>query len=252
MNLIIAAVLIAVALNLPARRARMPPTQERHATGSNGSNHQSGKTHPKGDVQNKTKPHVQDKLAGRLGTQLRTRLGAQISGRLCRQQAHTAVEGIQIAFDLQMLAACLQAGLSPAVAVATVGRSSAEPAWKLVSTLINMGVPDQRAWEPLLQNPHCREVVALARASGRTGAGLEQGCRRIATELLQQQQHAATAKAQKSGVLIAMPLTMCFLPAFFLLGLLPVVLDLGMELFGGLDLSPTSSTASVAPGVHPD
>lgn len=188
-------------------------------------------------------PQNAPKGTGRLKQTGTQKLGALRAKAQHATGKHTGADAMGIAFDLQMLGACLTAGLSPATAVATVATSSAEPAWQLVSTLMNMGAPEHRAWTPLLKNPHCREIVALARASGRTGAGLQQGCNRIANELLQQQQHAATAQAQRAGVLIAMPLTMCFLPAFFLLGLLPVVLDLGMELFGGLELDAPAMPA---------
>ena len=38
------------------------------------------------------------------------------------------------------------------------------------------------------------------------------------------------ARAERAGVLIALPLTACFLPAFLVLGLAPVVISLGTEL----------------------
>ena len=40
----------------------------------------------------------------------------------------------------------------------------------------------------------------------------------------------ATARAERAGVLIALPLTLCFLPAFLVLGLAPVVISLGTAL----------------------
>ena len=43
---------------------------------------------------------------------------------------------------------------------------------------------------------------------------------------------AAVATAERAGVLIAAPLALCFLPAFMLLGLVPVVVGLGRTMFG--------------------
>lgn len=144
---------------------------------------------------------------------------------------------LETANDLDLLTACLQAGLSPAAAVHTVANCSHNPRWAQVATLMHMGAPAHRAWQPLEADAHCRELVALARASGRTGAGMQEGCARLAEDLRRQASHLATAKAQRAGVLMALPLSLCFLPAFFLLGLIPVIVDLGMELLGGLNLS---------------
>ena len=41
---------------------------------------------------------------------------------------------------------------------------------------------------------------------------------------------AAEARAQRAGVLIAAPLGLCFLPAFVLVGIVPLVATLGMPL----------------------
>ena len=39
----------------------------------------------------------------------------------------------------------------------------------------------------------------------------------------------AEARAQRAGVLIAAPLGLCFLPAFLVFGVAPVVIDLAAE-----------------------
>ena len=40
----------------------------------------------------------------------------------------------------------------------------------------------------------------------------------------------AAAEAERAGVLIALPMTLCYLPAFFLLGLAPMVISLGTSI----------------------
>mgnify|MGYP001942212230 FL=1 len=63
-----------------------------------------------------------------------------------------------------------------------------------------------------------------------SGAALAQGCERIASNLRADAADHAKTKAERAGVLIAIPLTAFFLPAFFVLGLAPVVISLGTNL----------------------
>ena len=71
----------------------------------------------------------------------------------------------------------------------------------------------------------------MASCSGRSGAALTEACQRIATEHREQAKEEATAQAERAGVLIALPMTLCYLPAFFLLGLVPVLVGMGSNFF---------------------
>ena len=73
-------------------------------------------------------------------------------------------------------------------------------------------------------------AAALARSSHHSGAGLSNGCSRIAARLRDDGADHATAEAERAGVLIALPMTLCYLPAFFLLGLAPMVISLGTSI----------------------
>ena len=70
--------------------------------------------------------------------------------------------------------------------------------------------------------------------SHRSGSALSQGCRRIAESLGATATDHRTAAAERAGVFIALPLATCFLPAFMIIGLAPVVLGLGMKVLGVL------------------
>ena len=69
-----------------------------------------------------------------------------------------------------------------------------------------------------------------ASSSHHSGAGLSNGCSRIAARLRDDGADHATAEAERAGVLIALPMTLCYLPAFFLLGLAPMVISLGTSI----------------------
>ena len=78
--------------------------------------------------------------------------------------------------------------------------------------------------------PGGEALAGLVTMSNTSGTAIVDGCGRIAQQLRDDASDLATAKAERAGVLIAIPLTACFLPAFFVLGLAPVVVSLGANL----------------------
>src|SRR5262249_10022819 len=69
-------------------------------------------------------------------------------------------------------------------------------------------------------------LLRLARRSASSGAALAGGVEDLADQCRHGAAHAATAAAERAGVLIAGPLGLCFLPAFVCLGIVPVVAGL--------------------------
>lgn len=144
------------------------------------------------------------------------------------------VAGPGVAADIELYAACLSAGLPPVVSARIVGessRSSARDTWHTVSALLVIGVSPERAWAEARSLPGLREVARLACHSHHSGAGFARAVSQVAEEVRHATEDSATATAERAGVLIAMPLTLCFLPAFFLLGLAPVLIGVAQEIF---------------------
>lgn len=73
---------------------------------------------------------------------------------------------------------------------------------------------------------HIDALLRLARRSASSGSALARGVAELADQSRQDAAHAATAAAERAGVLIAGPLGLCFLPAFVCLGIVPVVVGL--------------------------
>ncbi|MDS0337738.1 type II secretion system F family protein, partial [Mycobacterium intracellulare] len=73
---------------------------------------------------------------------------------------------------------------------------------------------------------HIEALLRLARRSASSGAALADGVAELADQSRHDAAHAATAAAERAGVLIAGPLGLCFLPAFVCLGIVPVVAGL--------------------------
>ncbi len=143
------------------------------------------------------------------------------------------VDRLAMAADIDLFAACTTAGLATATAagaVATTGGESTAGLWRSVAALSAIGVPAERAWAGMAEVDGLAEVAVLARMSQRSGTAVADGCRRLATTLRADATDDSTARAERAGVLISLPLAVCFLPAFFTLGLAPVVISLGTDL----------------------
>jgi pilus assembly protein TadC len=56
---------------------------------------------------------------------------------------------------------------------------------------------------------------------------------RLAADARAERGRAATARARRAGVLITLPLGLCFLPAFLVVGVLPVVIGLAGGMVNG-------------------
>ncbi len=142
---------------------------------------------------------------------------------------------LAVASCFDVLAVCLGAGMAVATAAAAAA-TSAPPALARVlrraADLLALGADPVVAWTvtpDLRADPADAQVEALlrlARRSAASGAALAEGLAELAEKSRHDAAHAATAAAERAGVLIAGPLGLCFLPAFVCLGIVPVVAGL--------------------------
>ncbi|MVU79498.1 type II secretion system F family protein [Nocardia sp. ET3-3] len=181
-------------------------------------------------------------LPGRVGAVRRLRR-LHDSGRAepPRSAAGTAADPLGVATALDLLAACLRAGLPTAAAAAAVAIEAPEPLASVLrraSDLLALGADAATAWEQAAAGTTDDSVVGLARTarrSARSGTGLATAVAELAERRRGELEDAAAACAERAGVLIGGPLGLCFLPAFLCLGIIPVVIGLaGRVLEGGL------------------
>lgn len=140
----------------------------------------------------------------------------------------------ELARDVDVYAAAVTSGAPAATAtqvVAWVAGEQTRGIWQEIAGLYALGTGPQRAWEPATGIPVLAELAAVEVASGRAGSEVAREARRLADDARSTAHSADATAAQRAGVLIAMPLTMCFLPAFFILGLAPVVISLASDMF---------------------
>ena len=154
-----------------------------------------------------------------------------------------------------LFAAGLSAGLQPAQAAVTVahafggdwnvGRSpggrepSSEPdrskltgidllacRFHDAATAVLAGADPQSAWSALALEEATAPLAAAVIRAGRTGAPAAATVGRAARELREAAADALAAEVRTVGVRATAPLTLCFLPAFVFLGVLPTALSL--------------------------
>jgi Flp pilus assembly protein TadB len=138
-----------------------------------------------------------------------------------------------IAATWDLLAACLRAGLPAPTAIAAVADelpANAAQALKSSADLLALGADPAAAWSAAAR---CPDTAALARAARRTaqsGTALAGLVTDLATTVRANAADAAEAAAQRAGVLITMPLGLCFLPAFVCLGIAPVIVGIARQI----------------------
>lgn len=148
-------------------------------------------------------------------------------------QNSPATDPLVIAGDIELFVACVRAGLSVQQATSAVSIVADEPTatyWKQVNSLLALGVEPERAWVHMRQLPGLQELARLVTMSEHSGAAIASGCQRLVETLRADATSNAIAKAERAGVFISLPLAMRFLPAFIVLGLVPVVISLGTQL----------------------
>lgn len=134
-----------------------------------------------------------------------------------------------------LFASSLRAGAAPGDAVAVACDAlpgAAADRLRGVAARLELGVDPVRVWEDLAVD---RELAPLGRTMARaqtTGAPVTRAVERLADELARAARADVEDRALAVGVKAALPLGLCLLPAFLLIGIVPLVAGL----LGSLDL----------------
>lgn len=145
-----------------------------------------------------------------------------------RRRRRAAV-GAQLPETLELLAATLEAGapLRLAVAeVAAIGPPVTANTLRAVDTRVGIGLSDGDAWRSLMEDPDWGAIAKDLARSSDTGSAAAAVLRQHATDARAARQDAQLAQARAVGVRSVLPLMACFLPAFLLTGVVPIVAGL--------------------------
>ena len=127
---------------------------------------------------------------------------------------------------LELLAACLVAGLPVRTALAAVLDAFDGPVAEdlgLVQASTALGIGDADAWKTLSAHPQLGPAAADLARSVESGTLLVEGLRHHAARARDQRQAALQVVARGVGVRSVLPLMCCFIPSFMLLGVVPSV-----------------------------
>jgi len=151
--------------------------------------------------------------------------GLAWTDRLSRSRNDPLHTELAVACDL--MAAALRAGSPVSSAVLAAGDVLEGPlsaALTQIGRELAAGVPPKQAWQRLCGLDAARRVINAARRTSESGAAMSGALSRCADDLRADAAHERHARLQQASVLLVLPLGLCFLPAFLLAGLVPVVL----------------------------
>lgn len=132
-----------------------------------------------------------------------------------------------------LLAACLSAGATPVDSARAVARALGEPIATPLSHLtgaLDLGADPASAWAALGSDDSLCAIARAAARSAETGAPLAALLAAVADDQRDEARSRAEAAARAAGVRSVGPLVACFLPAFILIGIVPVVASLALPL----------------------
>ncbi|MEV6411702.1 type II secretion system F family protein [Kribbella sp. NPDC051718] len=141
-----------------------------------------------------------------------------------RQRAARLTADLPLAVDL--LAACLRAGRPPQAAISVVAKSLGGPLADLLTEVegrMNLGADPIDAWSTLLKEPSCAAFARATQRALRSGAPLAKILEHQADDVRQSRRWSAEAHARAVESRSVVPLGLCFLPAFMLLGIVPTI-----------------------------
>ena len=177
-------------------------------------------------------------LAGAGPSAVRARAGMPPRAPRLRPPSARGPDPLAVASSLDVLAVCLAAGMAVSTAAAAIAPSAPPKLARVLrraADLLGLGADPAVAWSTASDpaatvDAQTDALLRLARRSASSGAALADGVAELADQSRDDAAHAATAAAERAGVLIAGPLGLCFLPAFVCLGIVPVVAGLAGDL----------------------
>jgi pilus assembly protein TadC len=130
---------------------------------------------------------------------------------------------------LDLLVACLASGSTVPAAVEATAAAVAAPAADVlgvVAAQLRLGADPVAAWAPVAAEPPFAALAASVARSADSGAALADALADAADELRARRRSEVESAARRIGVRLTAPLGLAFLPAFVLLGIVPVVASL--------------------------
>ena len=134
---------------------------------------------------------------------------------------------------VDLLAAALRGGAAPGEGVRMACAALPGPAADRLSAVtgrLELGVDPECVWASLADDPDLAPLGRALARSHRTGAAVVATIEQVADELARSARARVEERARAVGVKAALPLGLCLLPSFLLLGIVPLVVGMLSEL----------------------
>lgn len=129
---------------------------------------------------------------------------------------------------LDLMAACLAAGMPVRLAGRAVVHAFASPVGEDLGralALADLGVAEAEAWRSLAGHPQLGPAALDLARSVDSGTSMVQALERHAAAAREVRRSALVVRARSVGVRSVLPLMVCFIPSFLLLGVVPTVVS---------------------------
>jgi Flp pilus assembly protein TadB len=146
------------------------------------------------------------------------------SVRRQRERAERDLPGV-----VHLLATALESGCDVAEALRLVGDALPGHSTDLLEAVparLALGVPPDVAWRPVLDSEELAPLGRTMVRAHRSGAPVTEEVARLADELDRRARARVEDRARAVGVKAALPLGVCLLPSFLLIGVVPLVAGL--------------------------
>lgn len=127
---------------------------------------------------------------------------------------------------VDLLAACLAAGLSPASALELVTTAVQPPLADELAAIcarLRLGVDPAAVWRDVATHPQLGSLGRTLSRAVESGASVADALARLSEDLRRRSRAEVESRARSVGVKAALPLGGCLLPAFVLVGVVPLV-----------------------------
>lgn len=160
---------------------------------------------------------------------------ASLASAAGRRRDERLAQQLPVALDL--VVAVLASGRPAVVAFEVVAEVTEPPVAEelgLVARRLRSGADLASVWDVLVQHPVLGVVGRAFRRAEQSGAPVADVLAATAADLRRDRAATARERARAVGVRTAAPLGLCFLPAFFLVGIVPSLLGVaaGLDLLG--------------------
>lgn len=149
---------------------------------------------------------------------------ARMEAPSVRRRREQLAASVPHAVDL--LAACLAVGLAPAAALEQITSAVESPLAEELSEItarLRLGVDPVTVWRDLAGHPQLGGLGRTVSRAVESGSSVSEAMLRLAEDLRRRTRAETESKARAVGVKAALPLGVCLLPAFVLVGVVPLV-----------------------------